>query len=168
MDNILNTLLTDTYTQTALKHKLAVLKTYLLQSFYGSEQKAELMEKDVIWLRSLPPVFFQNFNKDNTSDLILNLEKSITQLKTLIVYLAFEADDSSLSYIGRYARKTFSSIGRSTSGRNLPLLLDVKYDPKLIAGAAFVWNGVYKDYSVHAKIDEKKSLILDIFKKYLR
>ena len=95
------------------------------------------------------------------------LESTIDQIKTLSIYLAFEPDSNSLILIGKYIRKNFPIAQKSTSIK-LPLLLDIKYDRSLIAGTALVWNGIYKDFSVKSIIEEKKQIILDSFKKYLR
>ncbi len=151
MDNILPAILQDTYTLSVLKHKLNILKAYLLHQFFGTSPD----EKEADWIKALP---LQNISKDNVYEMFTNLEAQIAKLPTLIIYLTFEADDDSLAQIGIFARKAY-----------LPsLLLDIKYDPNLIAGAALVWKGVYKDYSLRAKIEEKKEEISAGFKKHLR
>lgn len=158
MNDVLNAILKDTYTLAQLKYRISILKNYLLQNLFGSQQKVEFGVKDTNWLKSLPPDFYQNFNKDNVYNLLSQIEKQKEGLKNLTIYLTFEPDDPSLAQIGNYARKSF--------GDNL--LLDIKYDPNLIAGAALVWKGVYKDYSLRAQLAEKKEQILESFKKYLR
>lgn len=158
MNPVLNTILKDTYSIAELKHKLNILKSYLLQNFFGAQSTKEWAAKDLVWLKSQPPSFFQSFNKDNVYNFFTEAEKQITQIKILTIYLTFEADDQTLTQIGQVARKTFNRL----------LLLDIKYDPNLIAGAALVWNGIYKDYSLRSTIQQKKSLILDSFKKFLR
>lgn len=158
MNEILNTILKETYSITALKHKLNVLKSYLLQNLFGAQTQKEWAAEDLVWLKSLPPEFFQNFNKDNVYNLFTGMEKEITQLKILTVYLTFEPDDDTLIQIGAMVRKQFNNVA----------LLDIKHDPSLIAGAALVWNGIYKDYSLRSTIGQKKELILERFKKFLR
>lgn len=165
MDQILNTILSNTYTVTALKSRLNVLKSYLSQHFFGAQQQqgetvntVNMEHKDLAWLKSLSSEFFQNFNKDNMYNIFAELEKGINELKTLTIYLTFEPDDTSLANIGSFARKLFGNY----------LLLDTKFDPNLIAGPALVWKGIYKDYSLRSKIEQKKTEILDSFKQYLR
>lgn len=158
MNDLLAAILKDTYSQTQLKHKLNILKSYLLQNFFGGKETQSLEQTDLSWLKSLPSSFFKNFNKDNIYQIFTWLEKEKIKLKTLTIYLTFEPDDLSLSSIGTYARRVF--------GNNL--LLDIKYDPNLIAGAALVWQGIYRDYSLRTGIEQKKAEILQSFKKYLR
>ncbi len=158
MDSILNTILKDTYTLSSLKHRLNILKSHLLKAFFGTQQNQDFEAKDSAWLNSLPPTFYQNFNKDNIYDLFSQVEKQKESLKNLTIYLTFEPDDFTVTQIGAYARRSFGDY----------LLLDIKYDPNLIAGAAVVWKGIYKDYSLRAQLAEKQSEILQSFKKFLR
>lgn len=157
MDQILPTILKNTYSLQQLKHRFNVLKNSILESFFNTPAQ-NITAKDLSWLQTFPPSFSKNFTKDNVYEIFNLLDKEITKLKTLVIYLTFEPDDTSLVSIGSYSRKLF--------GGNL--LLDVKFDPNLIAGTALVWNGNYKDYSLRAKIEEKKNAVSDSFKKFLR
>ncbi|MBI2597077.1 F0F1 ATP synthase subunit delta [Candidatus Daviesbacteria bacterium] len=153
MDYILN----NTYSITQLKHKLSILKSYLLQTFFGGPQPA-LNPKDEAFLKALPESFLKQFNAGNVYKLFKEMEDQINKLPVLIIYLTFETDDESLAQIGQFIRKNLSS----------PVILDTKYDPGLIAGAALAWKGVYRDYSLRAKLEEKKGEILGSFKRFLR
>lgn len=159
-EDILNTLLKDTYTLTSLKHKLRIFKTYLAKSLYGGDaDKQQLSTEDVNWLKSLPGNFYTSFNKDNTYQFFKNLESTLSELPCLIIYLPFEGDNQAISAIGQYVRASFA---------NPKLLLDVKYDPRLIAGCALSWKGIYKDYSLRILIEAKKTEITESFKRVLR
>ncbi len=157
-DEIINTILKETYSVAELTHKISILKSYVLDSLFTSQSKIIFLEKDLAWLKSLPPAFWQNFTKDNVYDLFSELEKQKNNLKVLTIYLSFDPDENALSQINAMARKEFTSFS----------LLDVKFDPNLIAGAALVWKGIYKDYSLRAQIAGKQTEILASFKKYLR
>ena len=85
------------------------------------------------------------------------IHKKIESLRVLTLYLTFDPDEEALSQIGGYVRTNFPNIQ----------LLDIKFDPNLIAGAALSSGGVYKDYSLRTKINERKAVILDNFKKFL-
>lgn len=158
MDNILNVILTNTYTVSELKHRQSSLKSFLEQQFFGGVKPTDLSETDTAWINSLPPIFLQNFNKDNLAQVFEELQKQITKLQTLTLYLTFDPDTDSIRQMGEFARRTFSPL----------IMLDIKYDPNLIAGAALVWKGVYKDYSLRSKIDARKGEILESFNKFLR
>lgn len=162
MNEILTTILKNTYSLNQLKHRLRILKANLLKTFFGGNPDSipdvNLPAQDQNWLKSLPESLYREFNKDNVYQIFDSIELEISKLKTLTMYLAFEPDELTLSQIGEYSRKNFSST----------LLLDIKLDPNLFAGAALVWKGIYKDYSLRAKIEEKKVEISEGFKRFLR
>lgn len=160
MNDILNTILETTYSLTQLKHRVRLLKSYLEKAIFSAQAKEEnANQADLNWLNSLPDNFFKNFNKDNIYQIFQILEPQIAKLPVLIIYLAFEADDQVLSQLGPMVRKT---------QQNPHLLIDVKVDPDILAGCALSWKGMYKDYSLRAKIEEKKSEIMENFKQFLR
>ena len=157
MDDLLNILLKDIYTLSALRHRIRVLRSYFSKIFFGTADLI-LNENDIVWINSLPKDFLEKFDKNNTTQKIAELEKTIGQLQPLTVYLPFEANDEAVKLIGGMARKLF----------NPKLFLDIKYDPRLLAGCALSWKGIYKDYSLHQKITEKKQAISLSFNKFLR
>lgn len=160
MNDILNTILQNTYTQTQLKHRVRLLKSYIEKTLFttdGNLKDASLA--DINWLRSLPDAFYKNFNRENIYQKFSEIEPEIEKLSALTLYLSFEPNDEAISYIGELVRKTFANAG---------LLIDIKIDPLLIAGCALSFKGVYKDYSLRAKIEEKKAQIMENFKQFLR
>ncbi len=158
--DILNTILTNTYTQTQLKHRVRTLKSYLEKALFTTDRSLkDSSQSDLNWLNSLPGTFYKNFNKNNIYQLFTEVEREIEKLPTLIMYLAFEPNDEALSILGPMVRKTFE---------NQSLLIDIKIDPALIAGCGLSFKGVYKDYSLRAKIEVKKEQIMENFKQFLR
>lgn len=159
IDETLSTILKDTYSLTQLKTRLNILKASLLKTFFGSNGQNIIPNQDLTWLKAIPVSFFQKFNKDNVYKIFSDLDKNSSHLQILTIYLTFEPDTPTISQIGLTARNTFS----------LPyLLLDVRLDPNLMGGTALVWKGVYKDYSLKAKVEERKEEVLQEFKKFLR
>lgn len=159
MNDILAVILKDTYSLTQFKHRVRLLKSTLIKQFFGGETPDQTPPgTDLTWLKSLPSDLYQKFNKDNVYDIFSELEKMSAKFPVLTMYLTFEPDDATLFNLGTFVRKTFSPA----------LLLDIKFDPNLIAGTALVWKGVYRDYSLRAKIENMKSEITEGFKKFLR
>lgn len=156
MNNLLALLLTNTYSLNQLKHQLSILKSYFEQQFFGGN--VTFSAKDLEWVKTLPQDQLTKINKDNLTTTFQEAETQLDNLSTLILYLTFEPDEQTVAQIGEFARKTF----------NKQILLDIKFDPNLIAGAALSFNGAYKDYSLRAKIEERKAEVLDSFKKFLR
>ena len=157
MNEILATVLKDTYSLTQLKHRLNLLKSYLLKAFFGNLEATPIPPQDLNWLNSLPEQFYQQFNKDNVYTIFNQLGSAVSKFTPLTIYLSFDPDDATLSQIGTNARKIFGNY----------LVLDTKFDGNLIAGCSLVWKGVIKDYSLRAKIEQRKAEILEGFKKFL-
>ena len=163
MDNeILNIILKDTFSLAQFKHRLRILKSNLLKTFFGGESenlKPILSTQDLNWLKSLPDNFYQKFNKENVYGIFSDLEKIGSGLPILTMHLTFEPNDETLNQLGSFTRKTF----------NLPsLILDIKLNPDLIAGVALSWKGLYKDYSLKSKIEARKEEMTTGFKRFLR
>lgn len=156
---ILNKLLENTFTATLLKHRLRILKTILLKNLFGGEAQTEqLVPRDMDWLNSLSPAFVQQFNKDNVYQIFNDIEAKLKSIPVLIIYLPFDANDQTIYQIGSFIRKTFNNL----------YLFDNKFNPELIAGCALSWKGHYQDYSLKAKLTEKKEQILENFRKFLK
>lgn len=158
MNDLLNAILTNTYSLTQLKHRLNILKTYLVKAFFGETEQLPLSREDLTWLNSLPEQIYQKFNKDNVYQIFDELQQLSSKLTPLTIYLTFDPDDATLAQIAGYVRKVFA---------NPFLIIDTKFDPKLIAGCSLAWKGVLKDYSLRSRIEEKKMEILANFKKFL-
>ena len=160
MNEILSIILKDTFSLTQFKHRMRLLKSNLLRAFFGGQtENLSPSTQDSDWLKSLPEWFYQKFNQENVYKIFSDLEKMSTGLPILTMYLTFEPDDVTLNQLGILTRKTFNSAS---------LFLDIKIDPNLIAGTALSWKGVYKDYSLRAKIEEKKVEISEEFRRFLR
>lgn len=159
MDEILAVILKETYSLSQLKHRLRILKSNLLRAFFGGKGDEPVSPEDLNWLKSLPREFYQKFTRDNVYKIFSDLDDTAHNLKILTLYLSFEPDNEALSQIGSFARSIFG----------LPaLLLDVKFDPGLIAGTALSWKGVYRDYSLRCQLALKKRELWEEFKKFLR
>lgn len=157
MDDDLNTISKDIYTVSGLKKRLRVLRSYFSKNFFGAPF-TDLSENDLLWINSLPKSFLSQFEKSNLTQKLYRLENKSNQLPFLTMYLPFEANGETAKLIGSMVRQLF----------NPNLFLDIKYDPSLLAGCALVWKGIYKDYSLKERIEERKGEILEGFKKFLR
>ena len=156
MDEVLAFILKDTFTLISLKHRVRILKSYLDEKLFGKTEKELLESSDRDWLNSLPSQLLEKFNKDNLLSQTSELENKLKELKVLTLYLAFEVTDQAAYSLGARARALF----------NPTLLLDIKFNPSLVAGCALVWKGIYKDYSLRSRIDQNHEQILSSLKSF--
>lgn len=151
-------ILQDTYSTTSLRHRLRILKSYISNHIFANQSQQEVAAEDSAWLSSLSPIFYQKFTAQNVTEIFNSIDVELKKIKILIMYLPFDADDTVAKQIGQYARRAYNQL----------ILLDIKFDPNLTAGCALTWNGIYKDYSLRSKVQERKGDILESFKKFLQ
>ncbi len=102
--------------------------------------------------------FYGQFTPLNIETILNDLEKQVQKIPSLVVNLAFELPSEEADKLGRWLRSNVSAN----------IMFNTKLDPTLIAGCAFSWKGVYKDYSAKAKIEQNRPQILENVRKYLR
>lgn len=156
--DILTTILTNTYTANELRHRLIILRTYLEKKLFGNIIPGDFSPEDLNWLNSLEENFYLKFTKENLYSNFKDLENKISGLPHLTLYLAFETGPAQIEKISEWFKKNSTTR----------FIFDINLDPDLLGGVAIVYNGVYKDYSLRAKIQEQSQTILTEFKKYVR
>lgn len=154
--NLLDNILAKTYTQTEALSRLHALKNLLVVELFGHKDShpSAVHAQETSWLVSLGKDFYKHFNKNNVYKIFDSLESEIKQIKPLVVFLPFELPEEGITVLGQRLRKLFGKR----------FLAEIKIDPTLLGGAAFVWNGVYKDYSIRKKIEDNKERIIKMLK----
>lgn len=158
-DFIVDRILLGTYTYTDALRRVRTLKQYLLNQVFASALKnfSAESEADNAWLSGLGAEVFSLFTQQNIYLLSDQIEQSIKKITPLIIYLPFEIPQGEVVRVGMKLRQDY--------GKHF--LVEFRIDPNLIAGPAFVWNSIYKDYSVRSRIEQNRQQILDIIKGYL-
>lgn len=115
-----------------------------------SQEKKKLDEK----------IFVKNIKKakdvDSEKDFEL-AQKEIQTVPELVIFSAFPVTDEIFADLARKSRQLF--------GKNL--FIDLKVDPALLGGAALVWKGQYKDYSLKAKFEEQKEVLKGVYEQFI-
>jgi hypothetical protein len=161
-DQLLKTILLETYSSEHLNRRLRKLRSHFVNQLFGEESAVEpdpfTDPIDIKWLHeSLGEDFSKTINRNNVYQVFDDLQLEVKKLHPLITYFAYNFPESDLINIVQNLRKTYSP----------DLLLDVKIDPSLIAGCAFIVNGVYQDFSLRKQIDNNKEAILTEFTGYV-
>ncbi|TSC64744.1 MAG: Uncharacterized protein G01um101493_28 [Microgenomates group bacterium Gr01-1014_93] len=156
--DILDTILTNTYTIHDLRHRARILKSHLENKLFAQGSNENLPAEDIAWLDSLGDDFLKYFTKENLYSTFKDLQEKVDKITPLIIYLSFEVDIAQIEGISQWIRKNLAN----------KLIFEIKYDPAIIGGAAFTYKGVYRDYSLRSKIQQNSEIILTEFKKYIR
>jgi F0F1-type ATP synthase delta subunit len=156
-EKILDKILINTYTMASLKRRLKALKSRLSEQFFGGDTNKEMVIEETNWLNTYGVQFLSDFQKETFYQSIGKIEQLVNQIKPLTVYISFPADEESIKNIGIKVRETYSQ----------KVVIDLKYDPDLIGGCAFIWNGVYRDYSIRNTLKLDREKLLESFKSFL-
>lgn len=161
--DLLNQLLKDTYTEITALRRLRVLRAVITAKLFTREgvkleEISEESSQDQFWINSLDKNFWENFSRDNVYHLFDDLQKELAAIQPLTIFLPIELPPAEINRLGQYLRESY--------GANF--LMEIKYDPNLIAGPALARKGIYRDYSLHQKMVENRQSILESIKKQLK
>lgn len=166
--NLLDLILEGVYTQTDSLRYFRLFKEASVQKLFGSLQDPQstprssepidLSDEEKAWLDKMITSTKSSINTKNITQVFSDLEKEIKEVEVLTVFIPFEMPRDEVKRLGMYLRQTYGS----------KFLMELKYDPKLIAGCAFSWKGIYKDYSLHQRMLDNQNQILQTIKKYIK
>ena len=159
MDELYQKIIAETYTVTDFRRRLRVLKEYISSILYSSDADAYLKNSEIDrdWLLSLGKQFPEEFNRENYQNIFAYLESQANQIVPLTIYISFQMPDAEKLRMGKWIRDNY--------GPNF--FFDLKIDPYLIASCALVWKGIYKDYSIRKKIEDRKEEIISSLKSFI-
>lgn len=157
-EKILDELLKDTYTLEDFRKRYFALKKVVEGDLYhktdelAEESKGELLEGfDKSLIKDLKSGDYSRINE--------YIEDFMRGTQALSIYFVFVPEDKQIKEIGGWLRNNL---------KNPRLVFQVKVDPALIGGCAIAYKGVYKDYSLRAKIKDNKTRLIEEFRKYFR
>lgn len=153
--DILNEILKDTFTLESFKKRVSVLKLILEKKIFKSEDQSKNEHLSEMGKSSL----LDQVNADNFQELFKVIDQFITDQTPLTIYFVFIPDETQVKEIGEWLRRSLN---------NPRLIFDVKVDPGLIGGCAIAYKGVYRDYSLKAKISQNKEKLMEEFRRYLK
>lgn len=159
---LLDYIIASSLTQNEILERIQLLKDALERKMFGadpsSEQDPLSSPANREWLNGFDPRLLEGITKNNIDTVVAKLVEAVKGITPLVVFLPFE--------IPRPELARFITSLRQNYGPNL--MVEIKLDPNLIAGAALVWKGVYKDYSIHQRISDNRNQIIEMFQKYIR
>ena len=157
-------ILVKTYTKTDYLRRVTLIREYLENRFFKDESlqfsdylvKNQISQHDRDALSHFDDHFFNLFTRDNLYLLINGLIETMKVLPVLTLYLAVILDEYQLDELGVWFRHNL----------NPELIIDVRCNPTLVSGCAYVWNNRYKDLSLHFFLSQKQAIINKIIDAY--
>ena len=161
-DPTLQPLLDTTYTKENFHRKVMLLKEFFSKRFFQGhadqslkDQLSSFLSENNVGeaLRSsllgLPDTFFQYFSNENFSDTLKGLQDEVETMPHLMLYVATVLPPSEVARLGAWVRENIKP----------GLFIDLKTQADVVGGCAFVWNGVYHDYSLKYYFDKHRGEI---------
>ena len=155
-------LLNTTYTKDNLHRKVTLLEEFFELFYFKDHKEGRVKErlKDFLieeqigeYLRSnllmLSDGFFTSITADNFRDVLVSVKEEEKNLPHLTLYVATILPPVEVEKLGKWAREHIAP----------GLFLDLEIDSNVVGGCAFVWNGIYHDYSLSYYIDQKRKEI---------
>lgn len=159
-EKFLEEILKDTYTLESFKKRVMALKLRIEKKIFRSSEigKSNLYQAEG-WAENFDKKILDEVTPDNFREVFERIDTFISGSTTLSIYFVFIPDEEQLKDVGEWLRKSL---------KNPKLIFGVKTDPNLIGGCAIVYKGVYKDYSLKARIEANKEKLVGQFRGYLR
>lgn len=154
---LMSLFISNCYTTHKVNKRVRNLKNFLTQKIFNSEGLDEEIDSEELeWVSNLDESLLEKINKDNLGPIFQKIDADLKALKVLTIYFAVQIPQNELDRLGIWLRQNFLK----------DMLFESRLDPTLLAGSALVWNGVYKDYSIRAKIQEKKIQLIESLKTF--
>lgn len=107
-------------------------------------------------LLSLSDDFYEAFDSETAASIFDSLEKKAEECDQIILYIPTLLPSEETKKIGEWMRTNVTKT----------VLLDLKVDRFSTGGCAFVWNGVYYDFSLRYFLKKKEKEIAQMIRSY--
>lgn len=148
VDKLLSAILKSAYTQAQAHRAVALLRSYLEQHFYNSDNQLDpqayflnlkLSPDDQLLIKGWPDEVYQFFKSpDLVYPTLHALTQALDSLPRLDLYLPFAPTPEGLIRYGSWLRKEIDE----------QLVIDIRLDPLTFGGCAVVWRGIRHDLSL--------------------
>lgn len=165
-EEIVKTIVKSTYTTADIQRREMFLRQYLEQAYFVPDAERDVtkfllakhaqtddMKAFVAWGDG----FFSQFDKNRMYKMLSEIEEMIKTLPVVGVYVPYECTPAEIIKLGKWFRTNVDKM----------VIIDVHTDPTLLGGCAFVFNGVYRDYSLRYFMQKYKDTISNIIKAYV-
>jgi len=108
-------------------------------------------ESDVVVMMEWEDAMFAQFTASNIRKRITALQQAVDALPIMTLYIPVAFPKKDLAAMAMWCREECAP----------QLLFDVRIDPKVAGGCAFVWNGTYHDFSFTAQSKKYPGIITE-------
>ena len=154
-----------TYTKTDIVRRTRFLREYMEKTFFTPEEhemtkfliSRQATTEDIDSFLSWGEEFFKTFTRENTYKIVSAINDFAKHMPQVVLYIPYEPVPAETVKLGKWFRK---SVHRE-------ILMDLHTDPTLLGGCAFVWRGIYRDYSLRYYMLKKREEIHKLISEYV-
>ncbi len=159
-------ILANTYTKTDLTRRSRLLREFLEKTFFTPDEEEmtkylisrQATTEDIDAFLTWGKDFFAAFTHENTYKILESLKNQAKSAPVVILYIPYDAVGAEVVKLGRWMRRHVHK----------DVLLDLHTDPTLLGGCAFVWHGVYRDYSLRYYMLKRREEIHSLIGQYVQ
>lgn len=169
LNNKLNEIVDNTYTKNDFYKRILLLKEFFEYFFFSEHEQFPLknmlkkfliehkkQEEQINSMYSLSDSFYEEFTKNNFGAILNDLQKYILELPLITMYVPIVLPLKEVEKLGKWMR---SNVAKD-------IFIDLKIDRESVGGCAFVWKGVYHDFSLKYFLNNKQEDIVTILRNY--
>jgi len=149
---LLQTLCATTYTVADMRRRLGLLQEGAEVALFNNQttdtvaaMKSAITdrgsERDVVVMMDWEDAVFAQFTAGNIRERTTALQQAVDALPVMTLYIPVLFPESELAAMAAWCREACAP----------QLLFDVRVDPQVAGGCAFVWNDNYHDFSFRAQ-----------------
>lgn len=168
--NLLETILTNTYTKADLTHRTNLLREFLEYQYFTPHANSNFifllneffiakneLRDEFNALMAWGQDFISLFTRENMYAGLKEISDGIAKLPTVTLFLPFIPPIYEVPKLCGWFR---GNVGGD-------VLVDIKNNQELIGGCAVVWKGVYRDFSLRYYMSLRKEAITKVVGDYL-
>jgi hypothetical protein len=162
---MITTILKTSYTKNDIGRRLRLLREYMEKCFFTPIQEdmtkflisQQATTDDIDTFIRWGDEFFKAFSKNTLYKFIIAMSEHMKAMPIVTLYIPYEPVPAEVIKIGKWFRMNV----------NEGVLMDLHTDPSLLGGCAFVWHGIYRDYSLRYYMLKKREAIERIIEEYV-
>jgi hypothetical protein len=165
---IIQALCANTFTEGDMRRRLGLLQESVELALFNDQTtdsvaaiKAAIAKRgtddDVLAVTAWGDEAFSVFTSSNIRKYISALQKAVEVLPVMTLYIPVAFPETELADMATWCREQFAP----------QLLFNVRIDPKVAGGCAFVWNDTYHDFSFAAQSKKYPGVITEQLNTYV-
>lgn len=164
---LLSVIIQNTYSTADLNRRISLAREYLEGLLFSGNtanpadfaKKRTLTPEETLSFAQWDKDLISGFTPDNVYARFDGLKEEAKKLPVITVYLPFNPDSGEAAKIGIWLRKTLADPR---------IVMDIKTKTELLGGCAYVWKGVYHEFSLHHFVKKNKEEIKEVLEEYER